>query len=135
LKHDVFAHITSVLGAEADTLFVTALLAILGLSISDTIVVFDRIREKLKNVGTREPFATVVEESLQETIGRSINTSITILLAVLALYLFGPESTQVFALVLGVGLFFGTYSSIFIASPLLVTWEAARRAGGSKSKK
>jgi preprotein translocase subunit SecF len=132
LAHDViiptgfFAYLTVASGAEADALFVTALLAILGLSVSDTIVVFDRIREKLKNTATREPFTGVVEESLKETISRSINTSVTILLAVLALYLFGPESTQFFALVLGVGLLFGTYSSIFIASPLLVSWESWR---------
>lgn len=140
LIHDViiptgfFAYLTIVYGVEADTLFVTALLAILGLSVSDTIVVFDRIREKLKKSG-RESFAEVVEESLQETMGRSINTSITILLAVLAIYLFGPESTRAFALVLGVGLLFGTYSSIFIASPLLVSWESWGTKNGKSQKK
>jgi preprotein translocase subunit SecF len=128
LLHDVtiptglFAILGKVSGAEVDTLFITALLAILGISVSDTIVVFDRIRENLRLRGSKN-FEETVGESLRQTIARSVNTSVTTLLAISALYFFGPESTQNFALVLGTGLIFGTYSSICIASPLLVEAE------------
>lgn len=127
LAHDIsipaglFAVLGHFYGAEVDTLFVTALLAILGLSVSDTIVVFDRIRENLRL--RKGSFGDTVGESISQVFTRSINTSVTVLLAVLALYLFGPQSTRFFALTLGVGLVFGTYSSIFVASPLLVVWE------------
>jgi len=125
LLHDVtiptglFAILGKFSGAEVDTLFVTALLAILGISVSDTIVVFDRIRENLR-VRKGIHFEEVVGESLKQTFTRSINTSVTTLLAIFALLIFGPESTHNFSLVLATGLVFGTYSSIFIASPLLV---------------
>ncbi|MBI2097375.1 MAG: protein translocase subunit SecF [Candidatus Vogelbacteria bacterium] len=109
-------------GVEADALFLTALLTILGLSVNDTIVVFDRIRENLKQQ-TGEKFDEVVGRSLNETIVRSINTSFTVILALLAIYFFGGASTKYFALVMAVGMFVGTYSSIFIASPLLVSWQ------------
>jgi len=106
-------------GVEADALFITALLAILGLSINDTIVVFDRIRENLKNKISKN-FIDTVNISLNQTITRSVNTSVTTLLALVSLFFFGPESTRIFSLVLIVGLVVGTYSSIFIASPLLI---------------
>lgn len=109
--------------AEADTLFVTAVLTILGFSVHDTIVVFDRIRENLKNnPGLKTDFETIVEKSVKETIVRSINTSFTVLLSLLAVFFLGGESVKYFILVLILGVVFGTYSSIFIASPLLVTW-------------
>jgi preprotein translocase subunit SecF len=106
-------------GVSVDALFVTALLAILGLSVNDTIVVFDRIRENLKNKVAKE-FSDVVNISLSQTITRSVNTTITTLFVLIALFFLGPESTQTFALILGTGLIAGTYSSIFLASPLLV---------------
>jgi len=111
---------------QIDTLFVTAILVILGFSIHDTIVVFDRVRENLKNHfggKDKKPFDQIVGESISQTFIRSINTSATTLLAILVVYLVGPLATRNFALVLLVGIFFGTYSSIFIGSNLLVTLE------------
>lgn len=108
-------------GAEIDTLFVIALLTIIGISISDKIVVFDRIRENLKTGGKRA-FDEVVGASLKQTFTRSINTSVTVVLALLALYFFGPITTKYFTLTLIVGMVVGTYSSIFVASPLLTVW-------------
>ena len=114
-------------GGEIDLLFVTALLAILGYSVHDTIVVFDRVRENLK-VGTgRESFTETVGKSVTQTFGRSINTSLTIFLALAALYFIGGESTRDFAFVLLIGVIAGTYSSIFVASPLLVTLEKLQK--------
>jgi preprotein translocase subunit SecF len=117
----VFAILGHFYGVEIDSLFLTALLTIFGLSISDTIVVFDRIRENLKKHRT-EPFAETVGKSLEETFVRSLNTSLTVILALLALLLFGGQPTRYFALALTIGMIVGTYSSIFIASPLLVVW-------------
>jgi preprotein translocase subunit SecF len=108
-------------GAEIDTLFVIALLTIIGISISDKIVVFDRIRENLKT-GSKRAFDEVVGISLRQTFTRSINTSVTVILALLALYIFGPSTTKYFTLTLIVGMIVGTYSSIFVASPLLTVW-------------
>lgn len=131
LLHDVaipvgiFTILSHYYGAELDTLFVVAVLTILGLSLSDTIVIFDRIRENLKN----EPniamanFSEVVGKSLDQSYVRSICTSLTVILVLLALFFFGPISTKYFALMLTAGMFFGTYSSIFLASPLLVFTE------------
>jgi preprotein translocase subunit SecF len=112
-------------GAEVDTLFVIALLTILGISISDKIVVFDRIRENLK-IGNIKKFDDVVGMSLRQTFTRSINTSVTVVLALLALYYFGPVTTKFFALTLTIGMIVGTYSSIFVASPLLTVWNKAK---------
>ncbi|KKT41331.1 MAG: Protein translocase subunit SecF [Candidatus Giovannonibacteria bacterium GW2011_GWA2_44_13b] len=128
LVHDVtiptgiFAALGHFYGITVDTLFVTALLTILGFSVHDTIVVFDRVRENLKKIGQRESFEEVVERSLRQTITRSINTSLTVMFAMFALYIFGGLTTKYFALTILVGVFFGTYSSIFIASFILVTW-------------
>lgn len=132
LAHDViittgaFAVFAIVFGAEADTLFVVALLTVLGVSVNDTIVVFDRIRENLdidtKNK-TNKPFETIVGESITQTMARSVNTSLTVVLVLLALYFFGPVSTKIFALTMTVGMLVGTFSSIFVASPVLVVWE------------
>lgn len=130
LAHDVLipAGVFSILGHfagyEVDTLFVTALLVILGFSVHDTIVVFDRVRENLKHEnerGSKKSFETIVGDSISQTFTRSINTSLTTLLAVIALYFFGPETTKHFSIALIIGLVAGTYSSIFIGSPLLVT--------------
>jgi preprotein translocase subunit SecF len=128
LVHDIaiptglFAILGKLQGTELDVLFVTALLTVLGLSVSDTIVVFDRIRENIKK-HHGDTFESIVGRSIKETFTRSISTSLTVILALLALYLFGPVTTKDFALVLITGMFFGTYSSIFVASPLLVTLE------------
>ena len=108
-------------GGEIDLLFVTALLAILGYSVHDTIVVFDRVRENLKVGDRKEPFVETVGKSVSQTMGRSINTSLTIFIALASLYFLGGETTRDFAFVLLVGVIAGTYSSIFVASPLLVT--------------
>lgn len=110
-------------GGEVDLLFVTALLSILGYSVHDTIVVFDRVRESLRNNNSNKSFEQTVGDSLMQTIGRSINTSLTTFIALFVLYLIGGETTQNFSFVLLVGIIVGTYSSIFVASPLLVTLE------------
>lgn len=132
LVHDVliptglFALLGHVTGAEVDSLFIVALLTILGISINDTIVVFDRIRENLAlndERNKREEFSSVVGRSIRQTLARSINTSLTVVIVLAALYFVGPASTQDFALTLIVGMIAGTYSSIFLASPLLVVWE------------
>lgn len=126
LLHDIlipvgiFAVLSSIYHVEVDTLFVVALLTVLGLSVSDTIVVFDRIRENLKNKAFTT-FDETVGRSIEQTYTRSINTSLTVILVLLALFFFGPETTKVFSLMMAAGMFFGTYSSIFLASPLLVT--------------
>ena len=114
-------------GGEIDLLFVTALLAILGYSVHDTIVVFDRVRENLRNAHGKEPFIETVGKSVTQTFGRSINTSLTIFLALVALYFIGGSSTKDFAFVLLIGIIAGTYSSIFVASPLLVTLEKLQK--------
>jgi preprotein translocase subunit SecF len=110
-------------GGEIDLLFVTALLAILGYSVHDTIVVFDRVRENLKVGDRKDSFVETVGKSVTQTFGRSINTSLTIFLSLVALYFIGGETTHDFAFVLIIGVITGTYSSIFVASPLLVTLE------------
>ncbi len=110
-------------GVEVDTLFITALLTILGFSVHDTIVVFDRTRENLRKLKVAEPYAVTVNRSVNETIARSINTSLTVLLVLIAIFFLGGETTKYFALALILGITFGTYSSIFVASPLLVIWE------------
>ncbi|MDE1919628.1 MAG: protein translocase subunit SecF [Patescibacteria group bacterium] len=116
----ILAHFT---GVEADALFITALLALLGYSVNDTIVIFDRIREHLarnERENNKEPFEETVGKSISETMTRSINTSLTVVLALLALALFGAAATRVFALVMLVGVIAGTYSSILLAAPLLI---------------
>lgn len=115
----VFSIISHFTGADVDTLFVVAILTVLGLSVSDTIVVFDRIRENIR-IGTSKLFEETVGKSINQVYTRSIATSSTVIIVLLALVFFGPASTKLFAIVLTVGMFFGTYSSIFLASPLLV---------------
>ncbi len=134
LLHDVvipvglFVFLSKYFGAEVDTLFVVAVLTILGLSVSDTIVIFDRVRENLNNQSnlaskSKEVFSEIVGKSLEQSFVRSICTSLTVILVLLALFFFGPVSTKYFALMLATGMFFGTYSSIFLASPMLVLVE------------
>ncbi len=132
LVHDIaipiglFALLGHFRGAEVDSLFIVGLLTVLGISINDTIVVFDRIRENLKvnlEKGRKEDFEITVGHSITQTIARSINTSLTVIIVLVCLFFMGPVATKNFALTLIVGMIAGTYSSIFLASPLLVTWE------------
>jgi preprotein translocase subunit SecF len=128
LLHDVlvllgiFSLLGYFYGVEIDSLFITAVLTVIGFSVHDTIVVFDRIRENLlREAG--QPFAKVVNDAILQTLNRSLNTSFTALLVLLALLLFGGESTRWFVLALFIGIASGTYSSIFNAAPLLVVWD------------
>lgn len=128
LLHDVivvvglFSIFGKVFGTEVDTLFITGLLTVVGFSVHDTIVVFDRIRENLRR-NISPSFDVTVNESLLQTLGRSLTTSLTVLFTLLALYLFGGHTIRTFILVLLIGITSGTYSSIFVASQLLVEWE------------
>jgi len=107
---------------EVDSLFLTALLTVIGFSVHDTIVVFDRIREN-SQIYRRLPFETVVNHSIVQTLDRSINTQLTVMFTLFALALFGGVTIRHFVIILLVGVFSGTYSSIFNASPILVVWE------------
>ncbi len=165
LFHDVLVPVAlmsllgMIWGMEVDVLFVTALLTILGYSVNDTIVIFDRVREKLTESRTEKrikiiepgnlereevtytltrPFDQIVGEAVDDTMARSINTSLTVLIALLVLYFVGSAVTQTFALVLIAGVFAGAYSSIFIASPLLVAyaqWQEKRTPTVVSNKK
>ena len=117
----VFVFLGKFHNVEVGVSFIAALLTILGFSVHDTIVVYDRIRENLLKAGKKDEFEEVVNKSLNETMARSINTSFTVLIVLLAIVLFGGESIRYFSVALLVGIFFGTYSSIFVASALLVT--------------
>lgn len=137
LLHDVlvvvglFSLLGHFFGVEIDSLFVTALLTVIGFSVHDTIVVFDRIRENLLRV-TGKPFAVIVNDSILQTLTRSLNTSLTALLVLFTLLLFGGGSIHWFVLALLIGIASGTYSSIFNAAPLLVSWnEITRRRKSS----
>ena len=114
---------------QIDALFVTALLAIFGFSVNDTIVIFDRIRENLGKVQERspKPFRDIVGESISQTLSRSFNISLAIVLVLLTLYFIGSDATREFSFVLGLGVLFGTYSSICFASPLLVVAEKIQK--------
>lgn len=117
----VFAVLGHFWGVEIDSLFITALLTVLGFSVHDTIVVFDRIRENMR-VRAGQSLAEIIDNSINQTLVRSINTSVTVLFVLTALLLFGGESIRYFVLALLVGIVAGTYSSIFIASPILLVW-------------
>lgn len=128
LIHDIlvvvgaFAILGKFLGVEIDTLFVTALLTVIGFSVHDTIVVFDRIRENLtKHIGKK--FIDVANLSVVQTLGRSLNTSLTVVFVLTALLLFGGETLRWFIAALLIGIVSGTYSSIFNATAMLVWWE------------
>lgn len=114
-------------GVEVDSLFITALLTIMGFSVHDTIVVFDRTRENLHKTKGGESYESIVNRSVNETLARSINTSLTVLLVLGAIFFFGGSTVHYFSLALAVGIIFGTYSSIFVASPLLVIWNDLTR--------
>ncbi|GMU25490.1 MAG: protein translocase subunit SecF [Candidatus Uhrbacteria bacterium] len=124
----VFSLLGKFAGVEVGTPFVVAVLTVLGYSINDTIVVFDRIRENLHRLSGR--FEEIVGASLTQTYVRSLNTSLTTLFAIVAVYLFGGESLRNFALTFIIGVIAGTYSSIFISSPLLVTWQKLSSRNG-----
>lgn len=117
----VFAVLGKVFGVEVGPLFITALLTIMGFSVHDTIVVFDRIRENLKK-NTNRSFNEVVNDSLMETLVRSLRTSMTVILVLISMMLFGSQSIFWFVAALLIGIVSGTYSSIFTASQLLVVW-------------
>jgi preprotein translocase subunit SecF len=146
LAHDVivptgvFVFLGHFIGVQVDTLFVTALLVVLGFSVHDTIVVFDRVREHLrtqKEQKIAKTFDVTVGESIAETFARSINTSLTTLFALAVLYVLGGEATRYFSLALLVGITAGTYSSVFLASPLLVTvaqWQEKKALKGGKKQ-
>lgn len=115
-----YAHLT---GAEVDSLFIVALLSLLGYSVNDTIVIFDRIREHLlrkMRENSKETLEETIGASISETLARSINTSLTVALTLIALLVFGPESTRTFAIVLLVGVVAGTFSSVCRSAPLLI---------------
>jgi preprotein translocase subunit SecF len=137
LVHDVvipiglFSVLGHVAGVEVDSLFITALLTVMGFSVHDTIVVFDRTRENLQKMKSGESYDAIVNRSVNETLVRSINTSLTVLLVLGAIFFFGGSTVHYFSLTLAVGIIFGTYSSIFVASPLLVIWNDATRAKSS----
>ncbi len=128
LIHDVFilaglfAIFSLMWGLEIDSLFITAVLTVIGFSVHDTIVVFDRIRENSKYLGKNKTFGDIANESINQTLVRSINTSLTTLLTLGILYLFGGETTKNFVGAMFLGIASGTYSSIFVASALLVWW-------------
>ena len=128
LVHDVlitvgiFAVLGHFLNIEVDSAFIAALLTILGFSVHDTIVVYDRTRENLLKSGSGEKFDETVNRSLNETMARSINTSLTVLVTLLSIFIFGGQSIKTFTLALLIGITFGTYSSIFVASALIVDW-------------
>jgi preprotein translocase subunit SecF len=131
LAHDViiavgiFVLLGKFLNVEVDTLFVVALLTILGYSVNDTIVVFDRVRDVL--LKEQLPFADAAEKGLRNTIVRSLNTSLTTLFVLLAIFLFGGDTIRWFILALIIGVVAGTYSSIFVATPVLVAWQKWRK--------
>ena len=127
LAHDiitvtgVFAILGHFFGIEVDSMFVSALLTILGFSVHDTIVVFDRIRENLFRHVSND-FTTTVNKSVNDTLARSINTSLTTILVLSSLFVFGGETIRYFSLALLIGITIGTYSSIFVASPIVLDW-------------
>jgi preprotein translocase subunit SecF len=131
LIHDVivllglYSLMSHYLGAEVDGMFIAAVLTLLGFSVHDTIVTFDRIRENLRR-RAGEDLETICNDSIAETIVRSINTSFTVFLVLLAMVLFGGATLKFFTLALIIGVVFGTYSSIFIATPVLL-WMGSRR--------
>jgi preprotein translocase subunit SecF len=122
----IFSLLGHFFGIEINPLFITAILTIIGFSVHDTIVIFDRIRENLVH-GSYPDFQTTVSVSIFEMLPRTLNTSFLVWGILLILYLFGGESVRYFVLALVIGIFAGTYSSILVASPLLVTWDELKR--------
>jgi len=120
----VFSFLGHYYGVEISAVFLAAALTILGYSVSDSVVVFDRIRENVLRYG-KDNFGAKVHKSILQTLSRSINTSLTTLFSLFAIYFFGGESVKMFSLALIIGVFFGAYSSIFVASPIIV-WMSKR---------
>lgn len=127
----IFAILGHFYGIQVDSLFVTAILTVIGFSVHDTIVVYDRIRENLRRLN--KPFEEIANISINETLARSLNTSITVVIVLLAFYLFGGESIKNFVLALLIGIIAGTYSSIFFATPSLVVYNNWKIKRSSKS--
>jgi preprotein translocase subunit SecF len=121
----VFAVLGRFYNVEINTTFVAAVLTVIGYSVHDTIVVFDRIRENLPR--SNEDFEGTVNVSLNQTLVRSVNTSLTVIFVLLSIIIFGGSSIRTFAMAMAIGIFFGTYSSIFVAPPLLVMWEKMKK--------
>lgn len=138
LVHDVifvcgaFSILGLLFGIEVDALFVTAILTVIGFSVHDTIVVFDRVRENLRYYAKKMSFGEIVNFSVNQTLARSINTSLTTLITLVALYLFGGVTTKNFVLAMILGIAVGTYSSIFFCTVLVDIWEEKKRAGLKK---
>lgn len=138
LVHDVifvcgvFSILGLLFGVEIDALFVTAILTVIGFSVHDTIVVFDRVRENLRYYAKKMSFGEIVNFSVNQTLTRSINTSVTTLITLLALYFFGGVTTKNFVLAMILGIAIGTYSSIFFCTVLVDIWEEKKRAGLKK---
>ncbi|HIS88203.1 TPA: protein translocase subunit SecF [Candidatus Avigastranaerophilus faecigallinarum] len=128
----VFSILGLLYGVHIDSLFVTAILTVLGFSVHDTIVVFDRIRENLKFYSKKATYDEIVNASVNQTLARSINTSLTTLITLGALYFFGGVTTKDFVLVMILGIAIGTYSSIFFASTLIALWNDIEQAKKSK---
>jgi preprotein translocase subunit SecF len=128
LAHDLLivisitALLAKIMPFEISSMYLVGLLTVLGYSVNDTIVVFDRLRENILK-GVTKDFVTTVNFSIIETLGRSLNTSLTTLLVLASLIFLGPESTKPFIIVLTIGVISGTYSSLFIASQIIVSWE------------
>ena len=135
LVHDVvivcgiFSILGLLFGVEIDALFVTAILTVIGFSVHDTIVVFDRVRENLRYYAKKMSFGEIVNFSVNQTLARSINTSLTTLITLFALYFFGGVTTKNFVLAMILGIAVGTYSSIFFCTVLVDIWEEKKRAG------
>jgi preprotein translocase subunit SecF len=127
----VFAVLGAFLGVEIDASFIAALLTILGYSINDTIIILDRVRENVGDNRRGAAFADVVERSVRQSFTRSLNTGLATLVALLAIVLFGGVTVRFFALAIMIGIVIGTYSSIFIAAPLLVTWHQWKSRSGT----
>ena len=136
LVHDViitlgaFSLFGILYGVEIDALFVTAILTIMGFSVHDTIVVFDRIRENITNNVKKQTFEELIDLSIMGTIGRSLNTSVTVVFVLFSMVLFGGESIRWFVVAFIIGVIVGTYSSIFIAAPILLEWYSFDKSGG-----
>lgn len=137
LFHDVlitvgiFSILGLVLGLEVDSLFIVALLTIIGFSVNDTVVIYDRIRENLTQDKSNRPIDQIVDDAVNQTLGRSINTTATTMLPLVGIFLFGGETLKFFALALIVGFLAGVYSSLFLASTLLVWWRERNGTGMS----
>ena len=124
----IFSILGLACGVQIDALFVTALLTVIGFSVHDTIVVFDRVRENLKYYSKKMTFSEIVNGSINQTLARSINTSVTTLITLLALYFLGGVTTRDFVLAMILGIFIGTYSSIFFCSTLVDIWQEKKIA-------